>query len=135
VEHHIKTTGMPATANFRRLDATKLAAAKGEFDKMLAAGIVRRSSSQWLSPLYMVRKKDSGWRPCGDYRHLNLVTKEVKYPLPNMGDLTSRLEGCSFFTKLDLQKGYLQVPVANRRYSQNGNNKAVWALRVHQDAF
>jgi Reverse transcriptase (RNA-dependent DNA polymerase) len=60
----------------------------------------------------MVRKRNGGWRPCGDYRRLNLATKEDKYPLPNMGDLTSRLDGCSFFTKLDLQKGYFQVPVA-----------------------
>jgi cleavage and polyadenylation specificity factor subunit 1 len=29
-----------------------------------------------------------------------------------MGDLTSRLSGCTVFTKLDLQKGYFQVPVA-----------------------
>jgi Reverse transcriptase (RNA-dependent DNA polymerase) len=111
VEHHIETTGRPATAKFRRLDATKLAAAKAEFHKMLAAGIVRRSSSQWSSPLHMVRKKDGGWRPCGDNRRLNLATKDDRYPLPNIGDLTSRLDGCSFFTKLDLQKGYLQVPV------------------------
>jgi Reverse transcriptase (RNA-dependent DNA polymerase)/RNase H-like domain found in reverse transcriptase len=32
-------------------------------------------------------------------------------PLPNMGDLSSRLDGCRIFSKLDLQKGYLQVPV------------------------
>jgi RNase H-like domain found in reverse transcriptase/Reverse transcriptase (RNA-dependent DNA polymerase) len=114
VEHQIITEGRPATAKFRRLDAAKLAAAKEEFNKMLAAGIIRRSSSQWSSPLHMVRKKDSGWRPCGDYRRLNIITKEDKYPLPNMGDLSSRLDGCHIFSKLDLQKGYLQVPVADR---------------------
>jgi hypothetical protein len=97
---------------FRRLDNSKLAAAKEEFNKMLQAGIIRRSSSQWSSPLHMVRKKDGGWRPCGDYRRLNLVTKEDKYPLPNMGDLSGRLDGCMIFSKLDLRKGYLQVPVA-----------------------
>jgi cleavage and polyadenylation specificity factor subunit 1 len=60
----------------------------------------------------MVRKKDDGWRPCGDYRRLNLATREDKYPLPNMGDLAGHLDSCKVFTKLDLQKGYLQVPVA-----------------------
>jgi hypothetical protein len=29
-----------------------------------------------------------------------------------MGDLAARLDGCTIFTKLDLQKGYFQVPVA-----------------------
>jgi cleavage and polyadenylation specificity factor subunit 1 len=59
----------------------------------------------------MVKKKDGSWRPCEDFRKLNLVTTEDKYPLPNMADLSSRLDGCSIFSKLDLQKGYLQVPV------------------------
>jgi hypothetical protein len=28
-----------------------------------------------------------------------------------MADLSSRIDGCTIFSKLDLQKGYLQVPV------------------------
>jgi hypothetical protein len=59
----------------------------------------------------MVRKKEGSWQPCGDYRRLNLVPQEDKYTLPNMGDLSSRLDRCFFFSKLDLRKGYLQVPV------------------------
>jgi Reverse transcriptase (RNA-dependent DNA polymerase) len=78
---------------------------------MLKAGVVRRSSSSWASPLHMVRKKDGGWRPCGDFRRLNVQTTDDKYPLPNMRDLSGRLDGCTIFTKLDLQKGYFQVLV------------------------
>jgi hypothetical protein len=112
VEHIIETAGRPTTARFRRLDPVRLAAAKQEFQKMLAAGVIRRSSSSWSSPLHMVKKKCGTWRPCGDYRRLNSATVEDKYPLPNMGDLSSRLDGCTIFSKLDLQKGYYQVPVA-----------------------
>jgi hypothetical protein len=104
--------GWPATAKFRRLDPVRLAEAKQEFQKMLEAGVVRRSSSCWSSPLHMVKKKCGGWRPCGDIRRLNAATAEDKYSLPNMGDLSSRLDGCVIFSKLDLQKGYYQVPVA-----------------------
>jgi hypothetical protein len=99
----IQTVGQPATAKFRRLDPTRLAAAKREFQSMLDEGVIRRSSSQWSSPLHMVQKPDGSWRPCGDYG---------KYPLPNMADLAARLDGCKLFSKLDLRKGYLQVPVA-----------------------
>jgi hypothetical protein len=60
----------------------------------------------------MVQEKDGSWRPCGDYRQLNLQTVEDKYPLPNMADLAAPLDGCRLFSKLDLRKGYLQVPVA-----------------------
>ena len=112
VRHLIETTGRPVTARFRRLDAVRLKAAKDEFAAMLRAGIIRRSSSCWSSPLHMVPKKDGTWRPCGDFRRLNAATKDDKYPLPNMADLSARLDGCTIFSKLDLQKGYLQVPVA-----------------------
>jgi transposase InsO family protein len=113
VQHQILTTGRPATAKFRRLDPARLSAAKKEFQSMMQAGIIRRSNSSWASPLHLVKKKDGSWRPCGDFRRLNIQTTEDKYPLPNMGDLAGRLDGCTIFSKLDLQKGYYQVPVAN----------------------
>jgi hypothetical protein len=112
VEHTIITAGRPVTAKFRRLNPERLAAAKAEFQRMLQAGIVRRSNSQWSSPLHLVKKKDGTWQPCGDFRRLNTITRADCYPLPNMADCAARLDVCRFFSKIDLQKGYLQVPVA-----------------------
>jgi hypothetical protein len=111
VEHRIETTGRPVSARYRRLDAEKLAAAKAEFLELEKAGVVRRSTSAWASPLHMVRKADGSWRPCGDYRRLNVQTTPDRYTCPNIADLTARLAGCRVFTKLDLKKGYHQVPV------------------------
>ena len=112
VRHHILTNpGPPVFAKARRLDPAKLAAAKAEFSAMEKAGIIRRSTSPWASPLHMVQKKDGGWRPCGDYRRLNTVTVPDRYPLPNIADFSSRISGSTIFSKLDLQKGYYQVPV------------------------
>jgi hypothetical protein len=85
--------------------------AKAEFKRIESAGIVRRSKSPWASPLHMVPKKDGLWRPCGDYRRLNLVTTPDKYPVPNMKDLSNGLHGCTIFSKIDLVKGYCQIPV------------------------
>lgn len=112
VEHHIETTGRPVFAKARRLDPARLRIAKEEFSKMEAAGIIRRSDSPWASPLHMVPKKDGGWRPCGDYRRLNIATVHDRYPLPNIHDSSHRLHGCKVFSKIDLVKGYFQVPVA-----------------------
>ena len=111
VEHHIVTSGRPITAKFRRLDNIKLAAAKAEFQLLEKEGIIRRSNSGWASPLHMVQKSDKSWRPCGDYRRLNLITEDDCYPLPNMADITSSLVGATIFSKLDLKKGYHQIPV------------------------
>jgi hypothetical protein len=60
----------------------------------------------------MVPKQDGSWRPCGDYRHLNLVKTPDKYPLPNMQDISNGLQGCTIFSKIDLVKGYHQIPFA-----------------------
>jgi RNase H-like domain found in reverse transcriptase/Reverse transcriptase (RNA-dependent DNA polymerase)/Integrase core domain/Integrase zinc binding domain len=111
VLHHIETEGRPSSAKYRRLDPAKLEAAKAEFAELERQGVVRRSTSSWASPLHMVKKPDGTWRPCGDFRQLNLQTKPDRYPCPNIGDLTGRLAGCRVFSKLDLRKGYYQVPV------------------------
>ncbi len=108
---HIQTAGPPALGRFRRLDLAKLAATKAEFSKLEKDGIIRRSSSNWSASLHMVMKPDGTWRPCGDYRRLNLATTLDSYLLPNIQDLSSRLHGCSIFSKLDLRKGYYQIPV------------------------
>ena len=58
VYHHLETEGRPVTAKYRRLDPERLAAAKSEFADLERQGIVRCSSSNWASPLHMVKKAD-----------------------------------------------------------------------------
>jgi hypothetical protein len=62
----------------------------------------------------MVPKKDGWWQPCVDYCSLNLVTTPDKYPLPNIEDLSNGLHDCTVFSKIDLVKGYHQIPVATQ---------------------
>lgn len=112
VKHHIEVSGKPVSLRFRRLDSARLEVAKKEFAQMERDGIIRRSDSSWATPLHMVPKKDGSWRPCGDFRLLNNHTRADKYPLPNMLDLSHRVSSAKIFSKIDLRKGYWQVPVA-----------------------
>jgi hypothetical protein len=111
VVHHIVTHGPPIASKLRKLDVEKLAAAKAEFKQLEEDDIIQRSTSPWSSPLHMVRKEDGSWRPCGDFRRLNLVTEPDVYPLPNMLDFAAKAAGCTVFSKIDLRKGYHQIPV------------------------
>ena len=112
VQHTIETRGQPIRAKARPLPPQKLAAAKANFAEMAASGIVRRSNGPWSSPLHVVTKKDGSFRMCGDYRRLNTVTTPDRYSIPLIADLTSRLQGKKIFGKVDLVKGYHQIPVA-----------------------
>ena len=110
--HHIRTTpGPPVSCKPRRLDPIRLQAAKKEFEDMLSSGIARRSESPWSSALHLVRKKDDGWRPCGDYRSLNARTIPDRYPVRHIHDFSHQLHNCSIFSKIDLVKAYNQIAV------------------------
>ena len=111
IQHFIQTTGPPVFARPRRLAPEKLRAAKKCFQEMEAQGICQKASSPWASPLHLVKKGDGSFRPCGDYRRLNIATVPDRYPLPNINDITSYLEGAAVFSKIDLLKGYFQLPM------------------------
>jgi ribosomal protein L16/L10AE len=51
VLHHITMSGQLVSSRYRWLDAEKLEAARREFQLLEEAGIIRRSKSQWASPL------------------------------------------------------------------------------------
>ena len=75
-------------------------------------GIIRRSDLPWTSPLYVVPKADGSWRPCGDYRRLNAITEDDRYPLPHIHDFNGNLVGKSVLSVVNLVRGFHQIPVA-----------------------
>ena len=111
VFHRIPTTGRPVQSKARRLAPDKLAVAQKEFEKLCQLGICRRAKSEWASPLLVVNKADGGHRVCGDYRRLNTQTDDDKYPVRTLTDFNANLAGRNIFSKIDLLKGYHQIPV------------------------
>ena len=79
-------------------------------------GFWRPSSSPYAAPILFAPKvRDDGtfdgWRLCTDYRKLNAITKQDKFPLPNPEILIAQLAGAKYFSKLDLTQFFHQIPV------------------------
>ena len=79
---------------------------------MVEMGIIQPSNSPWASPPLVVPKADGSWRPCGDYRKLNVATADDRYTLPHIHSFSAVTFGASVFSVLDLVRGYHQIPMA-----------------------
>ena len=113
VEHHITLTDpkpihvKPYPIPFAARDRVK-----EELTSMLNLGIVRFSTSPYSSPIVVVKKKDGNIRLCIDFRKLNSISLFDSEPIPNQDDLFTELSDSKFFTKIDLSKGYWQIPLS-----------------------
>ena len=79
---------------------------------MVEDGICQPSSSPWATPIHMIKMKIGEWRICGDFRRLNAITVQDRYPVPHLHDFSSMLRGNKVFSKLDLLMEYHQIPIA-----------------------
>lgn len=87
-----------------------------QIKEMEEQGIIQNSHSRYSSPLIVIPKKvdNSGekkFRIVIDYRKLNEVTIDDKFPLPNIDSILDKLGRAQYFTTLDLAKGYHQILV------------------------
>lgn len=95
----------------RRFPLFKRQVLADEIDKLEKQGIIERSSSPWTSQLVLVQKKDTSWRVCVDFRRLNEQPIKDSYPICRIDDNLDALSGAVWFSSLDLNMAYHQVPM------------------------
>lgn len=107
---------IPGTSPIRqapyRLNPQKRHQMQKEVEYLLEQGLAVPSNSPWASPCLLVPKEDGQNRFCTDYRKVNAVTVPDAYPLPRVDDLIDEVGQTKYITKIDLLKGYYQIPLS-----------------------
>jgi hypothetical protein len=75
------------------------------------ASLIQPSSFDFVAAIIMPTKKDSArlWiekRMCGDYRSLNMVTPQDRYPMPILEELFDSIGDSNIFTIVDIKQGF-----------------------------
>ena len=107
----IRTTREPIAQKARRISGKVPESVQTEYAELLKLGVIRRSTSLWASPLIIVKKKDSTFRPCEDYFMLISFTIPGKYPLPRISDILDRISASSIFPTIYLKKANYQIHI------------------------
>lgn len=117
IKHEIRTVNnIPINTKTYRYPYIHKEEVGRQIKEMLNGGIIRPSHSPYSAPVWIVPKKldASGkkkWRLVVDYRKLNEVTIDDKYPIPNIDEILEKLGRCQYFTTLDLAKGFHQIEI------------------------
>lgn len=111
-QHRIDTGSAPPVAVPQyRVSPEQRAVIDAQAQEMLENGVIQPSKSPYSSPVLLVKKSDGKDRFCVDFRKLNLQTKKDVYPLPRVDDVLDALGKADFFSVLDLQSGFWQIPL------------------------
>ena len=85
---------------------------KTEIEDMLSLRIIRESNPPFASPIVIVKKKKDGSdHICVDHQKLNKLTVADPEPMITAEDLFQQLGKSKYYSKIDLSKGYWQIPV------------------------
>lgn len=117
VRHYIRTKNEdPIYVKPYRQPPSQSQEITNQIEKLLKENVIQESHSPWSAPVHLVpKKKDASgeikYRMVIDYRRLNEITVDDRYPLPNITDLFDKLGKSTYFTTLDLASGYHQIEI------------------------
>ncbi|MCO5579131.1 hypothetical protein L7F22_032983 [Adiantum nelumboides] len=84
-----------------------------QVNELVEKEMVRPSSSPFCSLVLLVQKKDGTYRMCVNYRALNRITIKNRFPVPRVKDLFDKLQGSTYFSRIDLKSGYHQTRIVD----------------------
>lgn len=123
------------TRNYR-LPQSQKTIISGEVERLLADGLIEACASNFNSPLLLVPKKSTDGQPkfrmCVDYRRLNRKLIPDRFPMPRIEDIFDNLGNSKYFSVMDLQAGYHQIPITkeSRKYLAFSSDKGMYQWKV-----
>jgi hypothetical protein len=78
---------------------------------LLDKGWIRASSSAAGAPVLFVKKPKGGLRFCVDYRALNAITSQNRYPLPLIREILRRLAKARYYIKMNVWAAFYKLRI------------------------
>ena len=126
---NVDTTVKPVSQKLRRLPLTLRDEVSRELRRLEEIDVIEKiDSSPWISNLVVARRPSGEIRLCVDLREVNKAIIPDKYPLPSQEELMTEFCGSTIFSKLDLRKSYLQIPL-------HKDSKHLTAFITHDGVF
>ncbi|XP_061887948.1 uncharacterized protein LOC133638923 isoform X1 [Entelurus aequoreus] len=109
----------PFRLPYRRVPPSQYQKLRQVLSEMEQREIIRKSTSEYASPLVLVWKKNGYLHICTDFRWLNKRTLKDAHPLPHQADCLAALGGNCLFSTMDLTSGFYKMPLHedDRKYS------------------
>ncbi|KRH94585.1 pol polyprotein, partial [Pseudoloma neurophilia] len=79
---------------------------------LLDRGILKHSNSIFATPCFTIPKPNGSIRLVNDLRQLNRITVPMEFYFPTITETFYRLKGNKVFSKIDLEKGFYQIEIA-----------------------
>ena len=113
MELDIDPTIKPTIQGLRSIPYHQLQLVDDEIQALLDADIIEPidAPTTWCSPLHVVMKNDK-IRLVVDLRKANSAIRRRLYPIPTLEDTLHKVKDSTFFSKIDLRKGYHQIELS-----------------------
>ncbi|GBG64361.1 hypothetical protein CBR_g41561 [Chara braunii] len=113
-KHYIELLpgAVPPKDRIYRMSPAELEELRKQLETLTSKGWIRPNTFEFGAPVLFVPKGNDEFRMCIDYRGLNKITRKSTEPLPRIDDLLDMVQGCTVFSKVDLESGYHQIEMA-----------------------
>ncbi|KAG0441617.1 Retrovirus-related Pol polyprotein from transposon 17.6 [Dictyocoela muelleri] len=80
-------------------------------EQLKMQNIIEERNSKYISPAFVIKKKNGKLRLVVDYRNLNTITKRIHQITQNIYEIMANLKGSEIFSVIDLNQGYYQIGI------------------------